>query len=340
MMNTLFRKDDFTLCNVPVPLGYPQSQTHCTAVPYNGKVYLVSSPYPSVRKPLFLVAIRYFLRRLSFGLLYKKVRGEFYENPCLYISCDSNCYPPCKFRLMQPSPLVECPDDYYGLPSFNSDPNLSIDNNRFYILNRSTYRKKEGYENRLFLIQGSDDLGRFRLQGINLFKEGQIPFISPCLIFFKGKYLFTYLDTNSYNDGITYNGLFLVSSDSIEGLKKDDNWKKVEVYSGDYLPWHMSLFVYDNNLYSIVTCIKRGHPQRGYLMLGKFSEDLNILSTYSMPLSDLNSYRSSAFVDDKGMFVLYNATLKENIKGGKSVDGREIVVARMLFSEVISKLCD
>ena len=29
---TIFRKDEFELCEVPVPEGYPQSQTHCGVI--------------------------------------------------------------------------------------------------------------------------------------------------------------------------------------------------------------------------------------------------------------------------------------------------------------------
>ena len=337
-MITVFKREDFALCEVPVPQGYPQSQTHCTAVPCNDRVYLLTSPYPSVRKPFVLAAIRFIIRKLSFGLLYKKVRGEYYENPCIYISNDTDTYPPKSFLLMQSRPLVESPDDYYGLPSFNSDPNLFVENDQLFIINRTTYRKEAGYENRIFLISGHDDIGRFRLQTMSLFKEGQIPYISPCVIAFNGKYLCTYLDTNCYNDGETYNGLYMIISDTLEALKNNDNWKSVEVSDNRYLPWHMSLFVYKTKLYSIVTTIKRGQPQKGYLMLGEFTDDLNRLIIYPTPLSDYNSYRSSAFVDEKGIFVLYNATLRERIKGGKSIDGREIVVAQMPFTEVMARI--
>ena len=337
-MDTLFDKSDFVLCDIPVPQGYPQSQTHCTAVLYKESVFLVTSPYPSVRLSFIRLVIRYIIRKISFGFLFKNTRGEYYENPCIYVSVASDEYPPRKFQLMQSRPLIETPDNYYGLPSFNSDPNLNIDNNQLVILNRTTYRKDDGYENRLYLIKGKDDCGRFRLDSISMFKEGQIPFVSPCIIIYKDKYLFTYLDTNCYNDGKSYDGLYMIYSDRLDDLRNNNNWNRVDVISGDYLPWHMSLFVYNSKLYSIVTCIKKGYPQRGYLMLGAFSEDLQILSIYPKPLSNYNSYRSSAFVDEKGTFVLYNATLREKIKGGRSVDGREIVVAQMPFVEVIAKV--
>ena len=339
-MKVIFKKEDFVLCEVPVPKKYPQSQTHCTAVKYNGNVYLVTSPYPAIRKSFLQAAIRFIIRKLSFGLVYNKIVGENYENPCLYISKDVDNDLHSRFQLMQSRPLVESPDSFYDLPSFNSDPNLYIENDQLFILNRTTYRKQDGYENRLFLIKGTDDSGHFRLQSTTLFKEGQIPFISPCIISFKEKYLFTYLDTNSYNDGLTYKGLYMSSSDSIENLISCDEWSYVDVITKDYLPWHMSLFVYDSHLYSIVTCIKKGQPQRGYLLLGEFSDNLHQMIIYPVSLSEYNSYRSSAFVDEKGVFVLYNATLREKIKGGKSVDGREIIVAQLPFTEVLKKIKD
>ena len=72
-------------------------------------------------------------------------------------------------------------------------------------------------------------------------------------------------------------------------------------------------------------------------MLGEFADDFSSLRVYKTPLTDYNSYRSSAIVHD-GQFILYNSTVDEKIPGGKSVDGREIIVAEMPFKDVISKL--
>ena len=38
MLEPYFKKEDFILCDVPVPEGYPQSQTHAGIAVYNGKL--------------------------------------------------------------------------------------------------------------------------------------------------------------------------------------------------------------------------------------------------------------------------------------------------------------
>lgn len=242
------------------------------------------------------------------------------------------------FAPMSETPLMETPDPVYGCPAFNSDPELLLDGNKIFVLNRSTYRKSNGYINRLYLIEGIDENGWYKKQSVKLVYEGQIPLISPCIKRLNNKYVFTYLDTNSYNDGSTFNGLFLSTLNSLGEISDNVKWGKIDLSLSEYIPWHMSLFTYENRLFAVVACVKKGYPKRGWQMLGEFSEDLTQMKLFDTPLTDYNSYRSSAIVNENGQFILYNAVVGERIKGGKSVDGREIVMAAMDFKELLVRL--
>ncbi len=340
----VFEKKQFVLCDVPVPHGYPQSQTHCGVAMHNGRVLMTTSPYPEIK----LSTIKYYYRAvlnkartfLSMDLL---PSAESYENPCIYISDDDGCST-C-FKLMQKRPLMECPDAYYGYPSYNSDPDIFVEKDNVFILNRAVYRTKVGnkrddikYNIRLYLITGIVDRDKFRLQKIELLRDDfERKIISPCLTKYKGRYVLFELETESYNDGKTFEGLFYKSFDNLEKVTEDVEWKKIEVESGDYLPWHMSVFSNEGLLYAVVACIKKGTGHRCYQMLGRFSEDLKVLKIYKTPLTDYMSYRSSAIVKDEH-FLLYNAVVREKVKGSKSVDGRDILMAKMNFSLLIQTL--
>ena len=93
-------------------------------------------------------------------------------------------------------------------------------------------------------------------------------------------------------------------------------------------------------LYSIVTCIREGQKQLCWNFLGEFSSDLSHLFIFKMPLSDYSSYRSGACVREDGEFVLYNTTVGERIRGGKSVGGREVIMAHCSFEEMLKTMRD
>lgn len=335
-MTTIFSKEDFKLCDVPVPSGYPQSQTHCSISIKNDNFYLSTSPYPA-RMKKYLIYFRAIIRKLSFKLLCNELRAECYENPCIYKAQGDSMNTPIKFVPMNLKPLMDTPDPCYGYPAFNSDPELLIEGEKIYIINRSTYRKEKGYVNRLYLIEGVDDNNWFKLLSIKLLIEEQRAFMSPCVIKHNNQYIMTYLDTNSYNDGKTYRGMYYTRLDSLAQLASVKIWNKIDVNFDEYLPWHMSLFSESGRIYAIVACTKKGETRKCWQMLGEFTDDLSSLRIYKTPLTDYNSYRSSAIVHD-GNFILYNATVDEKIPGGKSVDGREIIVAEMPFEEVLSRL--
>ena len=74
--------------------------------------------------------------------------------------------------------------------------------------------------------------------------------------------------------------------------------------------------------------------------LGRFDKDLTMLHIYRKPLVGLNSYRGAACILSDEMFVLYTTTVHENIKGSKSVDGRNVLLAYTYFPELLKVLQD
>ena len=343
MKKTVFDKKDFILCNIPVPEGYPQSQTHVGVFPYDNKLFLTSSPFPVIKYKRIISYIRSIIRKITRGRLCPLVRGETYENPLLYISVNEEC---TIFKLVQTRPLMEQPDPYYGYPSFNSDPDIFIERDRLYILNRAIFRTKltpgkfrDEYNIRIYLIEGLIDLGRFKLSGINLIKESEELSVSPCLTKYHGEYKYFELFTNCYNDGQSFDGLRYRTYNTINDLKNAEaKWNDVRIITSDYIPWHMSVFEYNGVLYAILACVKKNHPHHCYQMFGEFSNQLDRLTIYDIPLTDYNSYRGHAYVDNMKIFHLYTTTVNEKIYKGKSVDGREVLTASMYFDDFLKMI--
>ena len=138
-MEPIFKQSSFILCDVPVPIGYPQSQTHSGIFLHAGKYYLTTSPYPNPRYNKFAIYCRAAIRKLTNGLFFKTYIGEDYENPCLYTGCGSSI--PTKFRMVEDVPLMDKPADVYGLGSYCSDPDIFIEGDDIYVLNRGSVRK-------------------------------------------------------------------------------------------------------------------------------------------------------------------------------------------------------
>ena len=284
---TIFEKSDFTLCDVPVPKGYPQSQTHVGVFPYEGRIYLTSSPFPCPKENIIKLYIKAAIRKLTKGLVFPIIRGECFENPLVYVNDyqRKGC-----FNLMQSRPLMEQPDPYYGYPSFNSDPDLYVEDGYIYVINRAIFRtsltpgrKRDEYIIRLYMIKGKIDCDRFKLYSTSLFYESDELSVSPCITKFKGHYIFTNLFTNCYNDGESFESLRLSRVDRIEDINKMELCHHVEIDVSEFIPWHMSLFSHNDSLYAIVACVKRGISSRCYQMLGEFSEDLSKLKIYKQP---------------------------------------------------------
>ena len=341
-MQTIFQKSDFHLCHVPVPVGYPQSQTHVGVFPAGDGLLMTTSPFPNFKRPVWVEYLKAAFRKVSHGRYGIIVRGDYYENPCLYFSKDG-----ISFHLLQSRPLMEAPDSYNGLPAFNSDPDLFVEGNKVYVLNRSVFKTilssdKESaeYEIRIFLIEGLFEKGRFKYISTRLFKETTELMASPCLTKYHGKYIYMSLWTNCYNDGETFDGLRYLYAKDIHGLSAQDDWQTIKVDVTRWIPWHMSVFLYQERLYAVVACIERGRPHRCWQMLGSFSENLSELIIYPTPLTDYQSYRGAAYVDNDGQFVLYSTTVREKIEGGGSVDGREVIKAHIPFELLLRKLSD
>ena len=344
MNKPIFTREQFTLCDVPAPKGYPQSQTHSGVAVHEGRVYLTTSPYPGKRYSLNVSRLRKLLRILSGGLLCKPMNGEAFENPCLYVGQGGEDSIPTHFVSMTGKPLMDTPDALYGFPAYNSDPDIYIEGGRFFIMNRIVYRAKvtKGHYDSItdiYLIKGTEINSKFKLESINLIKEWEEPYVSPCLTKYGDKYVFTYLQSKSALDAKTFEGLFLQTGGSIDELSQNKCYRKVKVNADELLPWHMSLFCCEGKLYTIIACVKKGDKtHKKWQMLGEFDTELAELTIYPTPLADYNSYRGSAFVTEDGRFVLYETTVWEKISGGKSLDGREVMMAQCNFSDLLSKM--
>lgn len=338
---SIFTSEQFKLCNVPVPHGYPQSQTHCSIIYVDDTFIMSTSPYPSLNTPRWRVYMLAILKKLCFGLYNPFYIGENYENPCLYISEYSNgCNIPIKFNLLGGSPVMGTPIDKYGLGSYCSDPNLTYDDDVFYLLNRTTFRKARtgnvdvDYETYVHLIAGNIKSKRFVIDKQKiLFSENDV---SPCLAKYNGRYIYTSLRTTSYNSGLPCEGLYI--REAIDPFGKWSDKKIIQIDKGNYEPWHMSLFEYDGILYSIIACVHHGEKQRCWQMLGEFDKELRRIKIYQTPLTSYKSYRGAAIVTKDGEFILYNTTVNEKIKGGQSVDGREIIMSHAPFKDIIDQL--
>lgn len=340
MDQPIFKKKDFTLCDVKVPDSYPQSQTHVGIAFYDSNYYLTCSPYP-VKKQGYLESYwQAFLQKLSRGKHGSPIDAERFENPLFYIGqLTSRSMPPTIFKPLQPFPLMETPDPIYGGRAYNSDPDIFIEDSKVYILNRTYYRRSApngmvSKEVLISLICGSLDQGFFHLASIEEFKRTSKSLISPCLIKYNGEFVFTQLETNSAIDGNSFDGLFIQKARTIEGLKCNDEYMQVIVESNGLLPWHMSLFSYGQRLFSIITCVEKGKKSHLWQMLGEFSSDLLRIKIHPRPLTNYNSYRGAAVVVDEE-FVLYSTTLNNKVIGSKSVDGRDIIMAHMPMEELI-----
>lgn len=342
-MNTIFSKSDFKVCSLPLPSSYPRSQTHVGIAFHDGRLLMTTSPYPNISRSLASRIIRILIYKLSNGHLFKDVPGEIYENPFLYIAEDD--YPPQQFSLLCPNPLMDTPIGKYGYPAYNSDPDIFVEDDTIYVINRVINRKQKSsteiagnYEVCVYLISGQLMNNCYSFSNISVFKDNCEFMVSPCITKFNGEYLYMALNTNSYNEGGGECKLRFQRSGSILGLKKCEDWQNVEIKSDGFIPWHMSLFQHENVLYAIIACIKKGQPKRCWQLLGRFNSNLSVLTIFQTPLTSMESYRGAAFVDKNGLFVLYSTTVGERIKGGKSIDGREVVLATTQFATLLNTI--
>lgn len=308
---------------------------------------MTTSPFPNIKYGKYENYLRIILRKLSQGKLFNPIRADYYENPCLYVEEDNQGNIPSKFKLLSQHPLMECPDDYYGLPSYNSDPDIFVEDDVAYILNRAVFPTSTDYtdpENpypaivRIYLIKGKLTQSNFIYESTNLIKEWSMPYASPCMAKYKDRYILTYINSNSANDGVSFDGIYIGFAESPEGFAQNIKFRKIRFDDTCWLPWHMSLFHYKDKLYTIIACVEKGKKEKIWQLLGEFEEDLSELRLFPRPLTDYNSYRSSAIVDGEDNLILYEATLYEKIKKSNSVDGRNILVAAKSMEDLISMI--
>jgi len=343
-MKPIFSDKDLTVCDVSVPKGYPQSQTHAGVAIYNGRVYLTASPYPQIRYSRFVGHLRGLLYRISNGKL-PILHGDIEENPMLYWG-EKGVDAPVKFTPYIGNPIVSLPPALFGYPAFNSDPDIYIENDDIYVINREYLRRipsdAKHYvgDSRIRLdmvhFKATEDGVEYLNAGI--FKESDENILSPCLTKWNGKYRLIYLDTFSYLYPETECHLYMESADSVMG--RYGGKQEIKIESEGFIPWHLSVFWHDNRLYSVVACVKKGHPKRLYQMLGVFDEALMKLSIYQKPLVAIPSYRGTAYVTEDGEFILYSTTDKYPLKGSKAVDGKDVVMGKMLFEKLLTAIKD
>ncbi|MBO4923253.1 MAG: hypothetical protein J5382_03915 [Bacteroidales bacterium] len=339
MTAPFFKKEDFILCHVPVPEGYPQSQTHAGVAFHDGLFYLTTSPYPLIRRNKFRAYLRTAINKLTFYRLLDNRPADSFENPCIYVGRQDGPNPPIRFAPLTSNPLMGTPDSFYGLPSFNSDPDIYIEGNDVYVLNRVALRRPldNGDINldcRLFLIKGKLIDNKYRYMGTAILLD-DVSCGSPSLTKYRDGYVIISVSSSCYNNGSTAFLITKMQSDIIDGFNNESTWEKIVVEVEGYTPWHLSVFLYQNALYAIVACVKQGEKQRCWQMLGKFNDDLSGLKIFKTPLTDYNSYRGAAIVDSKGDFILYNTTVDERIKGSLSLDGRDVIMAHCPFKDLI-----
>lgn len=341
-MNSIFKEKDLIVCDVPVPKGYLQSQTHSGVAVHDGQVFLCTSPFPEVKRNRIQGHIRGLLLRISNGEFPKK-HGDNDENPMLYWG-KSGEIAPIRFEPFIGNPVVSIPPSLFGYPSFNSDPDIFIEGDNLYLINREFIRKTQPRSKHFVgdsLIRL--DMVRFVIRdncphyiGSSIFLESESNIISPCLAKIGNQYRLFYLNTFSYLYPESDSKLYMLLDNQINGSYKDR--QEILIDGGNYVPWHLSVFSFDDKLYAIVACIRKGTPKRLYQMLGEFNTDLTKLTIYQTPLINIPSYRGAAYVTSEGEFIIYSTTDCYRLPGSKSVDGKDVAMSRISFAQLLEIL--
>lgn len=338
-LNPVFPLDSLKLCKLTVPKGYPQSQTHAGIVYVKDSLcgyqyWLSSSPYPNVTQG----------------------KGDAYENPLIYFanSEKGTDEPPTDFIPYDKNPIVDRPIAYNNSSSYNSDPDLFLKDSVLYLLNRTyqvdcpIYKGATHVYDKLAVcimqaVTENDTLLGFtrpkeilNSDALNHSDNPGVPtFISPSLTYKDGLYRLFYLITNTYNDGKSCRKLIMMSTPNINVPFLCKN--EIFMLKGDVEPWHMSVFNYKDKLYAIICCTYKGRKQICYQYLAEFDKNLSSIVIYQRPLISIPSYRGSAFVREDGMFILYSSVIYKGLNSN-SVDGRDIVMAKMPFDRLLKEV--
>ena len=339
-MEPVFTEKDLKVCYVPVPKGYPQSQTHAGVAVHDGRVYLTTSPYPQIHYSRFVGHLRGLMRRISKGKL-PRLHGDIEENPMLYWGKKGEDAP-TSFTPFMGNPIVTLPPSLFGQPAYNSDPDIYIEGDDIYVINREFLRKEPAHVKhyvgdshvRLDMVRfkGTEDGAEY--VSATIFKESDENILSPCLTMIGDKYRLFYFDTFSYLYPEAECHLYMESDSKIDGRYGDKT--EIIIESQGFVPWHLSLFWYKGRLYSIVACVKKGQPKRLYQMLGLFDENFSKLKIFQRPLVDIRSYRGAAYVNNKGEFILYSTTDRYPLMGSISIDGKDVAMGKMEFDKLLN----
>lgn len=294
--------------DAPVHMG-----VHYSTVPVLGsKLWLVMSPYPGF--------------------------NDDYENPCVYRSDDSLGESiPSTFIPYSANPLVGKIGDP-GDISFNADPDIITHEGKVYVLNRPWQRATAPSDLWVEYFESTDD-GAGNLTGfttpvrlytavdnvINSLGAG-----SPAIVFWNNNFRIYDLITASWNsvDGYCY-GMRIMDSPTM-GLNSHSSYTFGRFYGYKLEPWHMSVFEHAGKLYSIMCAKTRGYngQDSGRIYLGEFDSTGTDLYIHRKPLTDFNSYRGDAYIDDDGNFILYSINYPE----------RSVRVSSIPFDELLNKV--
>lgn len=305
----VFIKKNIRFCNVKVPNSYGQSQTHPSIVyiekGWNGfDHWLVTTPYPGA--------------------------NSAYENPCIYYANSSETGMP----LYDFTPILNNPIQEQPKGGFNSDPDLFFENDTLYCF----FRQSQSITN--FVIKKSVD-GQNWTEVKTLFKSTDIQNTaagSQAILKEDGKYKMFCCASTAW---ITPNGIFkkffIVESDKIDGPYKyigDAGFNN----KGSIELWHFDIFDYQNTLYMVLCAVNNNGKSSSMSTYLAVSYDRKNFNIFPKPLfSDFCTYRPSFYINNKNKFVLYLST-NDTAASTYSVDGREIAVASMDFSDLLKTL--
>jgi hypothetical protein len=170
-----------------------------------------------------------------------------------------------------------------------------------------------------------------------------IHIMSPAWAFINGKYTIFDINSGSYNYADKNNECMYIRMSQAQtlGLDAMAEVRKIGILGHQIEPWHLSVFEYAGRYYSIICGTTRGVPSisSGRIYLAEFDANVKNLFIYSKPLFELRAYRSDAYVDENGLFVLYANTFEDTSYGGYSgTQGKDIFVASMDFETLLKKL--
>lgn len=349
MRKSIFKKSDYKLVNLPPPTSPPVGQfpsgTYPNAPVHNGvqyvqggfkgsKVWVSNSPYPNF--------------------------DDDYENPCVWHSNDS-VYPPINFTGYSKNPIIGKIGNSTSI-SFSADPDILIKDGELFVFNREWWRDDMDYPAfvpstriRLNMYKGvfsGNTLTDFEapimiFEGVGNYTSASgapsgYPSGSPSIFYdsVTSKFVCVDLVTGSWNDASKPCWEIRKSVATSFSTNCFSTWTKVHFTGYKIEPWHMAVFKANDKFYAIVCATERGFngADSGRIYLGEFSTDLNTLTIFGKALTDFRAYRSSAFVDENGLFVLYANSYNDTFNGGTGVSGKDVFMTSRSFAEVLDQV--